>query len=223
MRKLENKNHHSNIPETILGLRPVDYGEVTQDLVEAFSVALQSANTEAPMQILFEAHPAALVGLVPRPHRIWVLPRVTFQNILGGGFEPDFLVCDWTSNGAEWMIVELENPTKSPINTRGISADCRHAQQQISDYRRFMKERRLELSDTGIPLSHQLSKSWIVIGRSQQHSSTDRERLVDLRNDDIEVASYDRVYEACRQMVKLRTDQRRGAEEWVASLGTQRQ
>jgi hypothetical protein len=119
---------------------------------------------------------------------------------------PDFLICDWTSNGPEWTIVELESPTARAINTRGISHKCREAQQQISDYRRHLSKNWQSLEVSGLTGTDQQAKSWVIIGRREEYSLKDRARLVDPRHDDIEVASYDRLYVQLREFVRIRTE-----------------
>jgi hypothetical protein len=189
-------------------------------MLRKFSAALeiaQRSRSEVAMQKFLEGNPAALTCLVS-PHTTWVFPRVALQEPLGGGHEPDFLICDWTSQGPTWTIVELESPTAKPINTRGISAVCRHAQQQISDYRRYMANSPHALHKSESFFAHRLKESWIVIGRRQAYRPEDRERLADLRQDKIEVASYDRLLEKCRDMVGFRVADRRRNREYAASL-----
>jgi hypothetical protein len=191
----------------------VDFLRVSADLPRRFSKALgiaEAQRSERPIQLFLERFPAALLCLV-RPHTAWVFPRLALQNALGGGSEPDFLICDWTSLGPEWTVVELESPTMQPVNARGISAACRHAQQQISDYRRTMAENTERNEKDGLMLGHRQAKSWIIIGRRLQIGRSNQSRLADLRQDDIEVATYDRLLEECEAMATYRVRQRKEA------------
>ncbi len=207
------------IPSVMMERPPVDYAEVTRSILSRFSEALRAAETrrsEKPMQEFLEANPAVLVSFFS-PHTVWVLPRQSLGKALGGGWQPDFLVCDWNSNGPEWTIVELESPTAQVINTRGISQKCREAQQQVSDYRRHMKDNWKDLQLSGFPGARHQARSRVVIGRRKDYAAKDRDRLIDLRNDDIEVASYDRLYDQLCQMVKFRVSSRAAAKGAIAS------
>jgi hypothetical protein len=195
------------IQPTMMDHPPVDYHSVKRSLLAEFSKALNAAEetrSEKPMQQFLERNPVVLVSILSA-HRVWVFPRQTLGNVLGGGWQPDFLVCDWTSNGPEWTIVELESPTARAINRGGISHKCREAQQQISDYRRHLSKNWKDLELNGLIGTDQQARSWIIIGHREDYSTRDRARLVDLRNDDIEVASYDRLYGQLSEMVKFRT------------------
>ena len=121
----------------------VDWTKVDERLLKQFRTAIRKAerqHSERPMQIFFEEHPAALVLSVIAPHTCWVFPRLALQKALGGGWEVDFLICDWTSLGPLGTLVELESPTKSASVNTGLSSACHKAQLQISDYRRTMRE-----------------------------------------------------------------------------------
>jgi len=201
------------IPSQILGKPPVDFLRISADLPRRFSKALgiaEAQRSERPIQLFLEQFPVALLCLV-RPHTAWVFPRLALQNALGGGFEPDFLICDWTSLGPEWTVVELESPTMQPVNARGISAACRHAQQQISDYRRIMVENTERNEKDGLMVGHRQAKSWIIMGRRLQISRANQSRLADLRQENIEVATYDRLLEECEAMADYRARQRKEA------------
>ena len=216
--KLRDELRMRPIPSTMMGQPPVDYHSVKRSLVAGFAKALtvaEESRSEKPMQQFFERNPVVLISIL-KAHRAWVFPRQMLGNALGGGWQPDFLLCDYTSNGPEWTIVELESPTARPINTRGISQKCREAQQQISDYRRHMSKNWQSLEVHGMIGTDQLARSRIVIGRREEYSLKDRARLVDLRHDDIEVASYDRLYDQLRGFVKFRIGRSKIAKELVA-------
>lgn len=204
----------------MMGRPALRYAAVTKSVLRLFSTALRTAEvsrSETPMQEFLERNPAALAALVGRPHAVWVLPRQALGKALGGGWQPDFLVCDWNSNGPEWTIVELESPTVQVVNTRGISHKCREAQQQISDYRRHLTENWKDLQVNGLPGAHHQARSWIVIGRRKTHKPRDRERVIDLRNDEIEVASYDRLYDKLGELVELRFSSRAASKKAIAA------
>src|ERR1039458_3003294 len=112
------------IPKTMMGREPVEYRKVPAGVLGDFTAALneaESSRDEKPMQLFFERNPVALLCLL-HPHQAWVFPRQTLSNPCGGGWQPDFLLCDWNSNGPEWTIVELESPSKKAVNSKGLSA-----------------------------------------------------------------------------------------------------
>jgi hypothetical protein len=63
----------------------------------------------------------------------------------------------------------------------------------------------------GLTLGHRQAKSWIIIGRRLQISRANQSRLADLRQEDIEVASYGRLVEECEAMATYRVRQRKEA------------
>ena len=186
---------------------PIGYRSIPAGVLDDFAAALNDAELardEKPMQNFFEKNLVALLCLL-RPHRAWVFPRQALGKPCGGGLVPDFLLCDWNSNGPEWTIVELESPSKKAVNSRGLSADLRQAQLQISDYRTHMRDHCQALYSSGLIGTQYQGQSVIVIGRRSEHSNQDRNRLRDLRRDGINVMSYDRLKEHLETMINLRT------------------
>jgi Domain of unknown function (DUF4263) len=207
MRRFFDLDPNGRVPDKILGQVPVSYDGVDYTVLRRFSAALKQAETdraEAPMQRFFEKYPEALVLSLVGARRAWVFPRLALQRALGGGFEVDFLLCDWASLGPEWTLIELESPTKRPLSANGISGACRHAQQQISDYRRTLQEHTERNNIEGLLSGHRQKRSWIIIGRRIERSSVNRDRLADLRRDGIKVASYDRILHHLQQAIEFR-------------------
>ena len=214
MRKLFELDPYT-YPKTIFGQPPSKLGNINRSLLNRFQTALAKSiavRSEAPMQKFFEANPSALVSLIS-PHDCWLFPRLALQKSLGGGWEIDFKLCDWTSLGPEWTIIELESPTEKPLNSRGISGILRHAEQQIGDYRQTMKKHTERNESDGLVMGHRLNRSWIIIGRRGERTRMAQDRLADLRQNDIEVASYDRVFESCQRFVEYRTQARKRHNE----------
>jgi hypothetical protein len=206
-------------PAEIRGLPPVAYGNISPSLVEEFRHVLESASDEKPLQQFFERNPAMLLVGIVAPHRAWVFPRAILPKPEGGAWIPDFMTCDLTSTGPIWTIVELESPTAEPINSRGISAICHHAHQQIEDYRRHLANHAAFLRDGGWPISGERSPAWIVIGRRhEQQQALGAERLASLRQYSIEVASYDRLLSECEFTVKSNENNRLKLEELKAGV-----
>jgi hypothetical protein len=77
------------------------------------------AEDEKPLQLFFEENPVALLFGLVSPHTGWVIPRPRLSLPEGGGNIPDFIVCEWSSVGPRWIIVELESPKASPVNEGG--------------------------------------------------------------------------------------------------------
>jgi Domain of unknown function (DUF4263) len=206
-------------PAEIRGSPPVVCDNLSLSSVEDFRRVLEAADDEEPLQQFFEQNSAMLVvGIVP-PHREWVFPRAVLPKPEGGSWIPDFMICDWTSIGPSWTIVELESPTAQPINSRGISGICHHAQQQIEDYRRHLANHAAFLRDGGWPISGESPLAWIVIGRRhEQQQALGAERLASLRQYSIEVASYDRLLSECRFTVRGAENNRLKLEELKAEL-----
>lgn len=205
------------VPQTMLERKPVEYHEIPAEVLDEFNKALNEAEAEheeKPMQLFFERYPVALLCLLS-PHRAWVFPRQILNKPCGGGWQPDFLLCDWNSNGPEWTIVELESPSKKAINGRGLSADLRHAQQQISDYRTYMSDHSQSLNGEGLIGTQYQARSVIVIDRRSNHDPQNQNRLRDLRRDGIEVMSYDRLKEKIETMVNLRNAEYESTKEWT--------
>ncbi len=207
VRKLWQNIDPRKVPETILGRKSVNYVGASASLLRKFRAALakaELARSEKPMQVFLEENPITLLSLVS-PHTSWVFPRLALQEAFGGGWEPDFLVCDWTSLGPEWTIVEIESPTKQPISRRGPSKTLETAHQQIRDYRDALK-RHSERHQGEALYGHRQKHSWIIVGRRQaEQTILERDRLASRRDDGIEVASWDRLLDCCKQMVEYRT------------------
>lgn len=191
-------------PETIRGIAPIPYRKCTTDLVDEFRDVLEKAEDEKPLQQFFERNPAILLLGIVAAHRSWVFPRASLPKPEGGSWIPDFMICDWGSLGPRWTIVELESPRRSALTRSGsVSAICRHAMEQIEDYRRHLKKHAAHLRDGDLPIDGGKCPAWIVIGRRfDGRTELGVERLSNLRDYDIDVASYDRLVSECDSIVR---------------------
>ena len=187
--------------DEIQGLPPVAYKPVSRT---KYRMVLQDAKDERPLQRFFEENPALLVRGLTRPHRSWVFPRANLPKPEGGSWIPDFMICDWGSIGPRWTIVELEGPRQKAVLRSGkISAICRHAQQQIDDDRRHLAAHASQLRDGGWPMFGGKVSAWILIGRSSEaRVALGIERLAQLRDYDIEIATYDRLFKEYKDIVQ---------------------
>jgi hypothetical protein len=192
---------YSICPATIRDEAQISWNKTRPGLISRFRAVLESAKDEVPLQDFFAANPLALVfGTQVRTHQVWVFPQPQFGTIEGLDSVPDFLICDWSSVGPQWIVVELESPTTNVINTRGISAKCNFPIQQVMGYRRFFSERVESLNLAGWTGLNGDCKAWILIGRrNAPRSKKNADRLSEFRNQDIEIASYDRVFESCSE------------------------
>ena len=62
---------------------------------------------------------------------------------------------------------------------------------------------------------------WIIIGRTEERRPIDRERLAQLREYDIEIASYDRLLRDCQELVRSQESSRRFWKVQFAKLKSQ--
>ena len=95
--------------------------ETTMNLGKEISRGLGPRKSEKPLQLLFEQHPTILLTSIVCHRTSCVFPRQSLPKPEGGSWIPDFMICDWTSVGPLWTIVELESPTAKATNTKGIS------------------------------------------------------------------------------------------------------
>lgn len=201
------------VPKKNGGRDPINWNRPTDGLIQNFERTLESAIDERPLQEFFEQMPQALLTGVVSPHRGWVIPKPTIPEAGGRFWQPDFIVCDWSSVGPEWFIVELESPTGSPLLKKGdTSSICNHAINQIHDYRNAIDEHGYFLRGNGWPKLHGKFQGIIIIGRRGDPLRAQYpDRLRQYRSDGIEIMSYDRVLERCREFQEM-------VDNWAAQL-----
>ena len=92
------------------------------------------------------------------------------------------------------------------MTTKGMSAQLRTAQQQIEDYRNHLVKHASFLREDGFDGIHLPNDAWIIIGRrTETLKELDQERLASLRNQRLQVASYDRVADHAEEFCKFIT------------------
>jgi 1-aminocyclopropane-1-carboxylate deaminase/D-cysteine desulfhydrase-like pyridoxal-dependent ACC family enzyme len=173
------------------------------------------------LQLFFERHPIILLTSIVCHRTSWIFPRKSLPKPEGGSWVPDFMICDWTSVGPLWTVVELESPIAKTTNSKGISGKCRHALQQIEDYRNHLRKHAAFLRDGGYFGIHGKCRAWIIIGRTEERRPIDCERLAQLREYDVEIASYDRLLRDCAQIVRSQESSRRFWKAQFAKLKNQ--
>jgi hypothetical protein len=187
-------------PEKIAGLDSVGWNVNRPKLIANFRDVLWSTRDERPLQRFFEQNPVALLFGLVRPHTAWVIPHPSLPRPQGGGGVPDFIVCEWSSIGPKWILVELESPKKSPVTKTGVSAICNHAVEQINDYRRYLRDNALFLRDNGWPEIHGECDGVVVIGRRTDARRAELSpKLAAFKKQAIEIVSYDRLLEQCAE------------------------
>lgn len=128
------------------------------------------------------------------------------------------MLCDWTSIGPIWTVVELESPKASPLTLRGMSAKMRAAQLQIEDYRHHLRKNATFLRDGGWPQVENKVNAWIVIGRTRDTTVSERERLAGFREYNIEIATYDRLLNRCTERIKMDHGSRRSLAKLLKEI-----
>ncbi|MBI2816884.1 MAG: DUF4263 domain-containing protein [Acidobacteria bacterium] len=190
-------------PDKIAGLPPVKWYLIEPQLTEKFWNTLEAATDERTLQQFFEQNPAALLTGIIRPHTAWVIPRPQLPKPQGEGGIPDFIICEWSSLGPAWTIVELESPRRKTVTKAGLSSICNHALEQIERYRTYLEDNALFLRDQGWPgiRGGCACAGVVIIGRrSDDLTTTQKDLLSANRRRQIEVMSYDRVWDHCVYM-----------------------
>lgn len=154
---------------------------------------LKSASDERPMQDYLAKVPAFLRQLTPSSVDFWCFDRPS----LGGELIPDFLICHRNSRGFNWVYIELESPTNSPLIKSGRpSAKLNEAFAQISDWRNWLRDnisyarehlklRQIDAEAHGI----------VIIGRRSNVDPKHALRYRALSSNNTSVMSYDRLLE----------------------------
>jgi hypothetical protein len=164
---------------------------IPRAVFRAFEHILNSAQDERPLQAFFTKHPYLLALAFP-VHPCWLFPK---PRLAGGKFVPDFALCDKTSLGYKWRLIELESPLMRPT-TKGqsVSHQCQHAVEQILDYRDSLRKNMLFEESQGWEGLNADCDGIVVIGRRDEaRTEVEMRRLTDFRQQRIEIASYDRL------------------------------
>ena len=191
----------SGRPKQIAGCDPITWHVWRPELTHKFSSVLETASDEKPLQIFFEEYPEALLTGLVKPHTGWVISRPKLPKPDGGGWIPDFIICEWKSVGPDWIIVELKSPRASPLTNSGrISGYCNRAAEQINDYKTHIEKHGHFLREGGWPNLHGQCDGVIVIGRRDDSNRSLGDKLASFKRQRIEIASYDRLLEECQWM-----------------------
>ncbi len=182
----------------------VQHTGLSIDVIEAFQECLKEAADERPVQSFLEAHPGLLVQLVHASPR-FLLPRQR----LGSEFIPDFIVGQHSSDGYDWLVVELESPRLSFFTNAGDPrAQLTHAIRQVQDWRSWLQRNQNYASrnraESGLGLSDITANvpGIILMGRRALLDSDMNARRQQMASDlRIRIHTYDHLLETARANV----------------------
>lgn len=117
--------------EEILGTW--DLETLKKDLGDAYR-----ENSEVKLLSILKANSFLFYELFSRKYGIQpIFHEVSF----GGGFRCDFAWLNDSSDGPEWVLVEVEKPKMRLFNTNGEpTAELNHAIEQVKSWRRYFNE-----------------------------------------------------------------------------------
>jgi hypothetical protein len=166
------------------------------EVIDLFEATLLEACDEKPLQLFLASHCNLLSCLLPPGESMWCFDRPRF----GGEFIPDFLVVTRNSTGFQWVMIELESPTKSPLTKAGLpTAKLNEALTQVRDWRSWLRlniayaQNQLGLSDL-----HAEAHAYVVIGRRSMLEVKHIRRYQELSTDKTGVMSYDRLLDTIK-------------------------
>jgi Domain of unknown function (DUF4263) len=190
-------------------------GPFSERLLDALERLIDTSQDERPIQAFLKEHPYVLATAL-YPHNCWIFPH---PRLRGGLYIPDFLYCDRDSLGLRYRLVELESPTMRALNQdQSISRGTHHAVEQIQDYRGYLRASALA-EQREFPDISERCEGLIIIGRGDDGRDEDgRRRLADLRQNDIEIASYDRLLAEARNHFNHREAGRKRTKEAAKKL-----
>lgn len=169
-------------------------------LIDEFERAIQDAENERPLQHILAANSVLLRPLLHSASEFWCFDRPRF----GSELIPDFLLCFRNSLGFNWIMLELESPTKKILNANGRrSAALIEAQGQVDDWRVWLRKNiAYAQNELGFRQIDAECKSWIIIGRRHQIKSKLALKYRELSSHSDQVMSYDRILDAARSAIK---------------------
>lgn len=165
-----------------------------QPTVTLFQNTLNDAADEKPMQTYLASHPHLLACLLPPGRDAWCWDRPRF----GSESIPDFLLCTRNSTGFEWVMVELESPTVSPLTQAGLpTAKLREAQGQIQDWRIWLRDN-IAYAQTQLGFQGLTAEAYavIVIGRRSAIDAKHAKKWREITSDNTRIMTYDRLIDS---------------------------
>ena len=188
--------YHHQRSDRELNQYQVSWDDITSELLDNLSHALEQATREEDMQRFLSENSIFLIQHLGGGHGRYVIPKQE----LGAELVPDYLIAEMSSFGLEWHGVELESPLADYFTLAGQPRSIlTHAVQQILDWRAWLQSNiayaRNPKSDRGLGLVGITSDlpSTILIGRRRTEIPT---RFNDYRRQiktslNIEIHTYD--------------------------------
>lgn len=155
---------------------------------------LADARDEKPLQVFLASHSHLLTCLLPPGQGAWCWDRPR----LGAELVPDFLLCTRNSTGIHWVMVELESPTRPPMNQSGLpSGKLGEALGQIRDWRGWLRQNiAYAQQQLGFTDLNAECLAYVIIGRRSSLQSQSIIRFRELSDARTTVMTYDRLLDA---------------------------
>lgn len=155
---------------------------------------LDDARDEKPLQLFLARHTHLLTCLLPPGREGWCWDRPR----LGAEFVPDFLLCTRNSTGIHWVLVELESPTRPPLNQSGLpSGKLAEALGQIRDWRAWLRQNiAYAQQQLGFADLNAECPAYVIIGRRSSLQSRSITKFRELSDNRTTVMTYDRLLDA---------------------------
>lgn len=189
------KNLNNEVKKSPLGEFFVWWDAITQEDVDDFNKAIDSATNEQDIQAFLEKNPLFLIQHFGGGGGRWVIPKKR----LGAEYITDFVVGDKYSFGFEWQALELESPKARMFNKNGDpSRYLNHAIRQIQDWRAWLKRnidyasRPEDQKGLGLTEINGNVQGLIIIGRRTYVNPSTNERRRQMCEDlNIQIHTYD--------------------------------
>jgi hypothetical protein len=171
---------------------------IVERAIAEYEALLDSGASELAIQQFLASHVYFWNGLLRMGNTLYSKIR------LGDEYEIDFVICDPSSDGAEWHLMEIEQPTAKLLTKRGDpSMELTHALGQVREWQRWI-ERNPDYAQKLMPgIDHPLGH--VFMGRRREiESPKARERLraINLQNRaNVEVGTLDRFAEQARSVL----------------------
>jgi hypothetical protein len=160
-------------------------------VLDDFVATLEDARDERPLQRFFRDKSHLLTCLLPPGREAWCFDRPR----LGSEHIPDFLLCTRNSLGFQWVMVEIESPTKHPLNGSGLpSLKLNEALGQVRDWRSWLRQN-IAYSQTELGFREITAEciAYVIIGRRSSIATKHASKYRELSTRDTSIMSYDRL------------------------------
>lgn len=165
-------------------------------IIATVEAILKDAQDESSLQQFLARTPSLFRLLLPGATDAWCFDRPA----LGGEFIPDFLLCYHNSRGYNWVMVELESPTKPALTKAGRpSSKLTEAIGQVRDWRIWLRQNiAYAQGQLGFTQLDAECPALVIIGRRADVELAHALRYRELSSGSLSVMSYDRLLESVR-------------------------